>query len=50
MKATEFQQMINEVLNVAGGYIDNPETIDVMYEVLWDNFEILITEDDRNYN
>ena len=50
MKATEFQQMINEILEVADGYIDNPETIDRMNELLWDNFEILITEDDRNYN
>lgn len=26
------------------------ETIDRAYENLWNNFEQLITEDDRNYN
>lgn len=50
MKATEFQQMVNDMVEVADLFIDDPETIDRIHELLWDNLESLITYDDRNYN
>lgn len=54
MKATEFQQMVYDMLEVAEEYLPSnlhgAETIDRISELLWDNFEILIDFDDRNYN
>lgn len=50
MKATEFQEMVNKMLEVADNYIDEPEPLDRINELLWDNFECLIIADDRNYN
>lgn len=55
MKATEFEEMVKNMLEVTERYLPvdqehTLETIDRIYELLWDNFEQLIAEDDRNYN
>lgn len=55
MKATEFEEMIKNMLDTMERYLpaDQEHTLDTMdraYELLWDNFEQLISEDNRNYN
>jgi hypothetical protein len=57
MKIREFENMINEMLDVSERYIlhkrDDYELglVDRISEVLWDNLEqLLVTEDDRCYN
>ena len=50
MKVTEFQSMINDMLDVAEEYGVVGSDLDVLSEELWINMEYLITFDDRNYN
>lgn len=57
MKATEFENMVKDMLSVAEEYLlherDEYELgmLDRISEVLWSNLEyLLVTEEDRNYN
>lgn len=55
MKAAEFEEMVKNMLEVMERYLPADQehtltTLDNAYENLWNNFEQLISEDDRNNN
>jgi hypothetical protein len=51
MKATEFEQLVHNIMEEADLYIEDVDILDMLNEWLWDNLEhLLVTEEDRNYN